>query len=138
VISDACEDIGEPCLRVNVVEPGSLDQRVDDGGTLPAAVGAAEQPCLATERDAAQGALGGIVAEADCRFDCCYANDAQESGSPTLAGGPARAQACEDRDSGARQQDSTDCLGRDDAEGGLRRRRITRAPSLDNRVMVCV
>lgn len=68
------------------------------------------------------------------RFDCFYANDAEESGSATLDGGPARAQACKDRDSGARQQDSTDCLGRDDAEGGLRRRRITRSPSLDKRV----
>lgn len=71
------------------------------------------------------------------QIDCCYANDAQESGSPTLDGGLARAQACEDRACGARQQDSTDCLGRDDAEGGLHRRRM-RSPSLDNRVIGCV
>jgi len=64
------------------------------------------------------------------RFDGCYANDAQESGSPTLDGGPARAQAYEDRDSGARQQNSTDCMGRDDAEGGLCRRRMRISPSL--------
>lgn len=65
MISDACEDIGEPGLRIDIIELGGLDQRVDDGGTLPAAVGTAEQPRLAAERDAAERALGGIVRQAD-------------------------------------------------------------------------
>ena len=65
MIGDAGEDIGKPCLRIDIVELGGLDERVDDSSTLPAAVGAAEQPCLAAERDAAQRALGGVVAEAD-------------------------------------------------------------------------
>lgn len=56
---------------------------------------------------------------------------------PWMAG-LTRAQAHEDRDSGARQQNSPNCLGRDDAEGRLRRRRIRRSPSLDNRVIGCV
>jgi len=42
-----------------------LDQRVDDGSALAAAIRAAEQPCPAAKRDAAQRALGGIVGEAD-------------------------------------------------------------------------
>jgi len=65
VICDAGEDIGEPCLRVDIVELGGLDQRVDDGGALTATIRAAEQPSLAAEWDAAKGALGGVVAEAD-------------------------------------------------------------------------
>lgn len=46
MISDACEDIGEPCLGVDVVELGGLDERVDDGGALSAAIGTAEQPLV--------------------------------------------------------------------------------------------
>jgi hypothetical protein len=60
----AC-DIGEPPLRIDIVEPGGLDQRGDDDHALVAAIRAAQQPCLAAERDAAQRALGGIVGEAD-------------------------------------------------------------------------
>ena len=58
---DASKDIGEPGLRINVVELRALDQRVDDSGALAAAIRAAEQPCLATERNAAHRALGGVV-----------------------------------------------------------------------------
>ena len=65
MIGDACEDIGEPFLWVHVVELRGLDQRVDDGGMLPAAIRAAEQSCLAAERDAALRALDGVVGEAD-------------------------------------------------------------------------
>ena len=65
VRGDAGEDVGEPGLRIDIVELGGLDQRVDDRGALPTAVGAAEQPGLASERDAAERALGGVVGEAD-------------------------------------------------------------------------
>lgn len=65
MVSDAGEHVGEPGLRVDIVEAGGLDQRVKDGGALTAAVRAAEQPGLAAERDAAKGALGGVVGEAD-------------------------------------------------------------------------
>lgn len=58
VIGDASEDVSEPSLRVDVVELGGLDQRVDDGSALATAIGAAEQPRLAAQRDAAQRALG--------------------------------------------------------------------------------
>lgn len=50
MIGDASEDIGEPRLGVDIVELCCLYQRVDDGGALTAAVGAAEQPRLAAER----------------------------------------------------------------------------------------
>lgn len=65
MIGDAGEDIGEPGLRIDIVELGGLDEGVDDGGALAAAIGAAEQPCLAAKRDAAQRALGSVVGEAD-------------------------------------------------------------------------
>ena len=65
MVGDAGEHVGEPGLRIDVVELGGDDQAVDDGGALAAAVGAGEQPCLAAERDAAQRSLGGIVGEAD-------------------------------------------------------------------------
>ena len=30
MVGDAGEDVGEPCLRIDVVEPAGLDQRLDD------------------------------------------------------------------------------------------------------------
>jgi hypothetical protein len=39
-IGDAGEDIGEPCLRIDVVEPSGGDERVHERGALAAAVGA--------------------------------------------------------------------------------------------------
>jgi hypothetical protein len=38
VICDVGEDIGEPSLRIDIVELGGLDQRVDNGGALAAAL----------------------------------------------------------------------------------------------------
>ena len=38
MIGDASEDIGEPSLRIDIVELGGLDQGVDDGGALTAAI----------------------------------------------------------------------------------------------------
>jgi hypothetical protein len=40
VIVDARQHVGEPGLRIDAVELGGLDQRVDDGGARAAAVGA--------------------------------------------------------------------------------------------------
>src|SRR5262249_55372643 len=65
VLVDAGEHVGEPSLRIDVVEPRGLDQGVHHGGTFTAAVGASEQPRLAPERNTAQRPLGGIVGEAD-------------------------------------------------------------------------
>ena len=52
VIVDAGEHVGKPGLRIDVVEPRGLDQRVHHRGPLAAAIGAGEQPGLASERDA--------------------------------------------------------------------------------------
>jgi hypothetical protein len=51
VIVDAREYVGEPGLRIDVVEPRGLDQRVHYSGALAAAIGAGEQPRLASERN---------------------------------------------------------------------------------------
>ena len=65
MLRDAREDIGQPGLRIDVVETGGLDQRVKHGGALSAAIGAAEQPGLAPEGHAAQRPFGRVVREAD-------------------------------------------------------------------------
>src|SRR5260370_28256383 len=62
---DAGQHVGQPGLGIDVVELGGDDEAVEEGGTLAAAVGAGEQPCLSPESQPTQGALGGIVAEAD-------------------------------------------------------------------------
>jgi len=56
VIGDAAEYVGEPCLRVDVIELGGADQRVHHSGTLATAVGPGEQPGFAADRNAAQRA----------------------------------------------------------------------------------
>ena len=49
MIGDAGEHVGEPGLRIDVVELGSFDQRVQRSGALAAAIGAGEQPGPAAE-----------------------------------------------------------------------------------------
>lgn len=46
LVGYASENIGEPSLWINVVQPGGLDHRVEHGCTLSATVETAEQPCL--------------------------------------------------------------------------------------------
>ena len=65
MIGDAAQHVGEPGLRVDVVELGGGDQGVHRGGALATAVGAGEQPGPAPEGNSAQRALGGIVGQAD-------------------------------------------------------------------------
>lgn len=67
-----------------------------------------------------------------------HAHGVSECCSPTMDGATARAQADQDRDGDAGQQDSPHCLGLDDAEVGLRRRRITRSRSRNTGVKGCV
>ena len=61
MFGDAGQHIGEPCLGIDVVEFCRDDETVKESGTLAAAVGAGEQPCLASKGQAAQRSLGGIV-----------------------------------------------------------------------------
>jgi hypothetical protein len=65
VVGNATQDVGEPGLRIDIVEFGGADQRVDGRGALAAAIGAGEQPSFAPEGDPAQRPLGGIVGQAD-------------------------------------------------------------------------
>jgi hypothetical protein len=53
MILQAREDVGEPGLRVDVVEFDGLDQRVDGGGAPAAVVGTRKGPVVAADRDAA-------------------------------------------------------------------------------------
>lgn len=64
-VSDAGEDFGKPGLRVDVVHLGGDDLGVHQRRTLAAAVGSGGQPRLASESDAAQRPLGGVVGQAD-------------------------------------------------------------------------
>ena len=62
MIGNTGKDIDEPGLRINIIELGRLDQRVNDGGAFATAIGTAEQPGFAAKRHAAQGAFRGVVA----------------------------------------------------------------------------
>lgn len=62
MIRNPSQHVGEPCLWIDVVERGGLDQRQHDRGALAAVIGTGEQPRLAAERNAAQRAFGSVVA----------------------------------------------------------------------------
>ena len=79
VVVDTTEDVGEPSLRIDVVETSGLNQCVHEGGAIATSVGAGEQPRLTTEGNSAQGSLGGIVREANTTI----IEEARES-SPAL------------------------------------------------------
>jgi hypothetical protein len=49
VIGNARQNVSKPCLRINVIELGRVDEREHDGGSLAAAIRSCEQPCLAAE-----------------------------------------------------------------------------------------
>ena len=59
-LGDAIEDVGEPGLRVDVVELCGADERVHDSGPHAAAIRPGEEPRFASETDAAQRPLGGV------------------------------------------------------------------------------
>jgi hypothetical protein len=58
MIRQSGQYVGEPGVRVDVVELGSCDQRVDGGGPPATFVGAGEGPVAAANGNAAQSALG--------------------------------------------------------------------------------
>jgi len=64
-ISDAGEDVCEPCLGIDIVETCGGDKRVHEGGALTAAIGASKEPRFSAQSDTTHGALGGIVGQAD-------------------------------------------------------------------------
>jgi len=65
MLGNARKDVGEPCLRIDVVELGGYDQSRHDRGTLGTAIGSGEQPGLAAEGKAAQGSFSCVVGQAD-------------------------------------------------------------------------
>ena len=64
-IGDAGEDVGEPGLRVNVVELGGGEEGAYGCPSGAAAVGACEQMVLTTERDRPDCALDDIGVDLD-------------------------------------------------------------------------
>ena len=65
LVGDTLEDVGEPGLRVEIVEPGGADQRVHGRGPSAAPVRAAKQPGLSAQGDTAQRSFGRVVRETD-------------------------------------------------------------------------
>src|SRR5690606_25630532 len=64
-VGDACEDVGKPGLRVDIVELGGIDQGGHGGRPLGSALRSGEQPRLSAQCKTAQGPLGGVVRQAD-------------------------------------------------------------------------
>ena len=59
------QHVGEPGARIDAVELGGLDERVDGGGAASAFVGTREGPVVAADRNPAQRPLGGVVGQAE-------------------------------------------------------------------------
>jgi hypothetical protein len=53
LIVDPGEHVGEPCLRIDVIELGRLNERQHARGALTATIGAGEQPRLPPESNLA-------------------------------------------------------------------------------------
>jgi len=64
-VSNASEHIGQPSLRIDVVEFRRRDQRRHDGGAFGTTFGTGEEPRLSAEGKSAQGAFGGVVGQAN-------------------------------------------------------------------------
>jgi hypothetical protein len=50
MIRQSHEDVGEPSLRIDVVELGGMDQRIDRGGAAAAVIGPGRQGAKVIER----------------------------------------------------------------------------------------
>ena len=66
-LGDAGEDIGEPSLRVDVVELGGADEGVHRRGSLAAAVGAGEQPRASAQRSASGASVAAPTVDIEDR-----------------------------------------------------------------------
>ena len=69
MLSDPAQDIGQPGLRIDVVQLGGDDERIHCRGALSAAIGSCEQPRLSAEGDATQRAFSRVVAEVHSKSD---------------------------------------------------------------------
>ena len=64
MVLQASEDIGEPGVRIDVVDPGGVDQRIDRGSAAATFIRACEGPVVATDSNWPDLPLGGIVGHA--------------------------------------------------------------------------
>ena len=72
---DAPEDVGEPPVRVDVVELAGGDEDIHRHGALAAAVGAGEQPRASAQGNTTQAAFRGIlcISVTTCSYRWVYA-----------------------------------------------------------------
>jgi hypothetical protein len=63
MLCDTLEHVAQIGFRIDVVELGSADQRVDPGSTFPAGICTGKQVVLAPKRDASQRSLGSVVVQ---------------------------------------------------------------------------
>jgi hypothetical protein len=52
MVADTGEEVGDRELRVEAVERGALDQRIESGGAMPAGIGAGEEVIPVSDRGA--------------------------------------------------------------------------------------
>ena len=79
VVCEAGQNVGKPGLGIDAVEAGRLEQRVHQRRALAAAIGTGKQPSLASQGDAAQRPLGGVVGQSDPAII-----EEASNGAPTL------------------------------------------------------
>jgi len=63
MVGDTFEDMVEVEFRIEAVELGGAEQRIDDGGAFATGVRACEEIVLTTERNHAQRPFGGVVVD---------------------------------------------------------------------------
>ena len=61
MVGEPGEDIGQPRVRIDVVETTGLNEGIDGNRPTPSFIGSREGPIAAPDRHAAQGALRGVV-----------------------------------------------------------------------------
>jgi hypothetical protein len=64
MVLQASEDIGGPGVRIDVVDLGGVDQRIDRGSAAATFIRACEGPVVATDSNWPDFPLGGIVGHA--------------------------------------------------------------------------
>jgi hypothetical protein len=61
VIRQACQHVGEPSLRINVIELACLDKGIDRGGSVAPGIGTREGPVFSSDGHAADRTLRCVV-----------------------------------------------------------------------------
>jgi len=64
MVSDPAQDVREPCLGIDIIELGGIDERVDRGGAPPF-FGSSKAPVAPADGYGAYLAFGGIVGHAE-------------------------------------------------------------------------